>query len=154
MPGRANGSPKPGEGPEFPTAPGWPHHHDSRSSLRSQRNLISHATDRRTLPDELIESNRADEATAVELEIGPLSGVEVDLIESAFEQLAPETRCRQAILSVVRSPLRVRCNDCSSVTDLTNFVFKCGACDSGNVTVVCGDELRLLSVTVQETDND
>ncbi len=98
--------------------------------------------------DEVLIENRGSWASSVEVEIGPLSGVEADLVRSAFEQLSAGTRCSNATLLIQLSLLVVRCRDCLSESRLAGFVFRCHHCGSGNVQVISGDALRLLSVTM------
>lgn len=86
----------------------------------------------------------------VQVSIGPLSGVEASLLESAFEQLACDEGLASTRLVVETTPLVVRCRDCDSESSLSEFVFRCPACQSPAVRVVRGDQLQLVSVTVDD----
>jgi len=83
----------------------------------------------------------------VRIQIGPLSGIEATLLESAFEQLS----CEQEIaprLVIERTPLVIRCRDCQAESELPDFDFYCRECNGRAVRVVAGDQLQLVSVTV------
>lgn len=109
--------------------------------------------------------NDGAEVVEVIVEIGPLSGVEMNLVRIAFDELCgvvdlvkdPEgdgslarSTTAGARLHIVEVPLSVRCTRCDIVSELTDFVFRCGRCGSGKVTVVGGDEFRLISLTLAE----
>ncbi|WP_436714422.1 hydrogenase maturation nickel metallochaperone HypA [Roseiconus lacunae] len=108
-----------------------------------------------------------DEADVAEVtvEVGPLSGVEVDLVKIAFEEqcgvvdLAKDPEGEESLtrsttestrLKVLEVPLTVRCTQCHAESDLSSFIFRCESCGSGEVQVISGDELRLISLTFAE----
>lgn len=89
----------------------------------------------------------AEQVTEVRVEIGPLSGVEPLLLASAFEQLASGSTAENASLVIDEVPLRARCAACDREFEVKNFVFRCRKC-AGNVQVIGGDTLHLVSVSV------
>ncbi|MGE3315188.1 MAG: hydrogenase maturation nickel metallochaperone HypA [Planctomycetaceae bacterium] len=97
---------------------------------------------------EVMASHRACAVERVRVEIGPLSGVEPELVSLAFEQLVGETPCRGAVLTIERVPLSCCCRDCDAQFDLVGFDFRCPHCESRSVQVIRVDEFRLLDVTV------
>ena len=104
------------------------------------------------LVDQVLAENHAATAKVIEIEIGPLSGVEPDLVRGAFEQLAIHSRWHETELVIAESCLVVECLECQSETELTDFVFRCDQCNSGKVQVIQGDQFRCLSVTIEEID--
>jgi hydrogenase nickel incorporation protein HypA/HybF len=93
----------------------------------------------------------SDTVTEIEVEIGPLSGVEPSLVESAFALLQPGSCAEGGKLTIHQVPLRIRCESCELESDLQGFRFRCPACESGSVRVLRGDAFRLLSVTVEQS---
>jgi hydrogenase nickel incorporation protein HypA/HybF len=108
-----------------------------------------------------------DEADVAEVtvEVGPLSGVEVELVKIAFEEQCgvvdlakdPEGECSLARsttastrLEILQVPLTVCCTSCHAESDLSSFIFRCESCGSGEVQVISGDEFRLISLTLAE----
>jgi hydrogenase nickel incorporation protein HypA/HybF len=81
--------------------------------------------------------------------VGEFSGVDADLLQLAFEELAVETHARGAVLSVCRVPLQAQCGRCAAIFDVAGFRFVCPKCHSMEVTVVRGDELLLDSITLE-----
>ena len=98
--------------------------------------------------DEVLDENLAAAPSGIEIEVGPLSGIEIALVKSAFDEISPGTRSCGAKLKIHETPLVVRCLECGMESNLQAFVFRCGGCDSGQVQIVKGDEVRLLSLTV------
>lgn len=86
----------------------------------------------------------------VRIQIGPLSGIEATLLASAFEQLASEHEIAPTRLVIEQTPLVVRCRDCQAESKLSGFDFYCRECNGRAVQVVQGDQLELVSVTVDD----
>lgn len=95
--------------------------------------------------DQIAAEHEEANVAEVTVEVGPLSGVEVDLVKIAFEELSPSST-----LQVLEVPLTVRCAKCHAESDLSSFVFRCESCGSGEVQVISGDEFRLISLTLAE----
>ncbi|MGB7344715.1 MAG: hydrogenase maturation nickel metallochaperone HypA [Pirellulaceae bacterium] len=104
--------------------------------------------------DAILADNGADAADEIAVEIGPLSGVETELVQSAFEQLTNHPNRPSPRLIINQVPLVVTCRECHQESELGEFVFRCGLCNSGRVQVIRGDEFRLLTVTFNESTAD
>lgn len=103
--------------------------------------------------EDVLTENNASLAKIIEVEIGPLSGVESQLVESAYHQFVVETRWCDAKLVIRKSPLVILCLECDSESELADFVFRCAHCQSGRVQIIKGESCRLLSLTVEEPDS-
>lgn len=101
--------------------------------------------------ERLRETHGGSSVTQIEVEIGPLSGVEPLLVREAFDRIVETSLCVGAQLVVHEVPLRASCRDCLADFELKSFRFKCPECASRSVRVTHGDEFRLLNVTL-ETD--
>ncbi|MEZ6061336.1 MAG: hydrogenase maturation nickel metallochaperone HypA [Planctomycetaceae bacterium] len=86
--------------------------------------------------------------TRIEVELGPLSGVEPLLVSDAFERLVPATNSPGAELAIREVPLGGICRDCGNDFVVESFRFECPGCGSRSVQVSRGDEFRLLNVTL------
>lgn len=89
----------------------------------------------------------------VTVEIGPLSGVEPQLITSAFEQLAPQQFSMMPRLEIRLVDLSIRCRACDVESSLTDISFKCPKCSSSRVKIISGDQFRLIDVRLQVHDS-
>lgn len=99
--------------------------------------------------EQLAQQHEAAQITSVALSVGEFSGVDADLLQLAFEQLAPDSTARRATLSIQRVPLRARCRRCELEFDVQNFRFVCPECRDVDVTIVAGDGLVLESITCE-----
>ena len=75
------------------------------------------------------------------------------LLQTAFEQLAFETVASNAKLVIDQVPLRANCTACDCGFEVREFVFRCPDC-GGNVHIVQGDEIQLISVSLCEPHCD
>jgi hydrogenase nickel incorporation protein HypA/HybF len=82
----------------------------------------------------------------VRLRIGPLSGIEAQLLARAFPLAAAGTIAEGAELCIEAAPLVVQCNDCGAQSDALPNRMLCGSCGGFRVRTVSGDEMLLESV--------
>lgn len=99
--------------------------------------------------EEVARQHAATRVQVVEVEVGPLSGVEVPLLQSAWERLLSQSACGNAELTVRQVPLTAVCSDCGKDLIVSNFRFQCTACGSQAVRITGGDQMRLLQVTLE-----
>lgn len=102
--------------------------------------------------EEILRQHDAEQVTEVRVEVGPLSGVEPLLLSTAFEQLAPKSTAAGASLVIDEVALLGDCKSCGCEFEVNDFVFRCPTC-GGNVRVIRGDELQLVSVTLEADTN-
>ena len=102
--------------------------------------------------DRLAADHRGTSVDEIEVEIGPLSGVEPVLVRTAFEQLVCDTSAPDARLVIREIPLSARCLSCESDVEIVGFVFQCQSCGSPQMQVTGGDQFRLLSLSVREPE--
>ena len=90
--------------------------------------------------------HQVERVSGIQIEIGPLSGVEPLLVEQAFYALIRETGFADTCLTVQLTQLTAVCLDCQHEFEVVDFQFYCAACSSSRVQVTSGDQLRLLSI--------
>lgn len=89
--------------------------------------------------------------TRIEVEIGPLSGVEPLLVRQAFDRLVGHSCWPAAELAIEEVPLEGCCENCNSEFAIEGFEFRCAVCASTSIRITRGDEFRLLNVTIETT---
>ena len=82
----------------------------------------------------------------VRLRIGPLSGVEAELLRHAFPIAAAGTIADGAELLIEPSAIVVQCKECGATSEAKPNRMLCGACNAFNVRMVSCDEMLLESV--------
>jgi hydrogenase nickel incorporation protein HypA/HybF len=96
--------------------------------------------------ESIARENNATAVRAIHLRIGPLSGVEPQLLEQAFPLARAGTIAADAELVIESLPIRVRCDTCGAETPATPSRLVCGRCGDWHTRMVSGDELLLASV--------
>jgi hydrogenase nickel incorporation protein HypA/HybF len=91
-------------------------------------------------------NSRSARACWTRWRIGPLSGVEPQLLEQAFPLASAGTIAAHAELAIETLAVRVRCETCGAETEATANRLLCGACGDWHTKLVSGDELLLVSV--------
>ena len=99
---------------------------------------------------EVARDHHARAVTEIAVALGPLSGVEPLLMESAFRQLAADELLAGARLSVDLVPLTIQCEACHQRSDLSELVFTCPNCGSQKTHVTGGDSVILRQVVLQQ----
>jgi hydrogenase nickel incorporation protein HypA/HybF len=95
---------------------------------------------------------RGSHVVSVRVRIGEFSGVEPDLLSSAYDDLVHETPLQDAALSMERVPLEGLCEQCGSQFRIERFNFQCEKCGSLKLKLCGGEELLLDSVTMEEIE--
>lgn len=106
-----------------------------------------------TQVQQAMQQNRVERVSSIQIEIGPLAGVEPLLVEQAFCVLIPETVFENTRLVVHQPSLMAVCRECQREFEVMNFQFSCPTCSSSKVQVTSGDQLRLLSITTQSDED-
>lgn len=99
---------------------------------------------------QIISEQPAEELQQVSVSIGPLSGVEPELVQLAFDQLVESFGFPHAKLSIVRTTLDACCAECGKCFSVQSFKFQCPSCGSRDVQVTSGEDFRLIDLTVVE----
>jgi len=94
-------------------------------------------------------AHKARAITMVKLEVGALSGVVPELLESAFEIYKKGTIAEKADLVIDRRPFEVRCRACRAVETRSDFVLACPSCGSTDLEIVHGTELVLQKIEAE-----
>jgi hydrogenase nickel incorporation protein HypA/HybF len=81
--------------------------------------------------------------------IGALRGVVEDSLLLAFDVLKPNTPLCGASLTIEPSPIKGVCRSCGASFAPSEAIFICHQCGSGDLDVQQGDELDLISLTIE-----
>ena len=96
--------------------------------------------------DAIAREHNSARITKITLNIGPLSGVEPDLLRNAYPLAAASTVAEDAELVMEIADVVVRCRQCNAETTVTPNKLLCGSCGDFRTRVISGDELTLLRV--------
>ena len=96
--------------------------------------------------EEHAKQNGATKVTKVICKIGVMSGIEVHLLQVAFDTFKEGTMCSEALLVLNTQKLKLKCKDCSHVFEVDEVRYFCIKCESLRVKVVDGEDMYLMSL--------
>lgn len=88
--------------------------------------------------------------TSIIVGIGPLSGVEAQLLKNAYPVASAGTVAENAELVIECLPVRVRCTQCDSESEALPNKLLCKQCGDWRTTLISGDEMMLLKVELEK----
>ncbi len=86
----------------------------------------------------------------VRISIGELSGVEIELLRTAYDTIRRRTMCDDAELEVRRVEARWQCPTCAAPI-AAGAALRCKACGTA-ARLVCGDEIILDQIEMETAD--
>lgn len=84
----------------------------------------------------------------VRLEIGPLAGVEIEALRFSFDVVTKGGLAQGARLEVIELPVNAWCMQCAKSVDVKERFDPCPDCNSYQVQITGGDELRIKEMEV------
>jgi hydrogenase nickel incorporation protein HypA/HybF len=93
--------------------------------------------------------NESTKVIKVVVKIGVLSGVEPQLLQTAFDTFKEGTICDEAQFIINNQKVVIECYDCDESSTLDNNEFECPSCKSTNVKVVDGEDMYLMSLEME-----
>ena len=93
----------------------------------------------------------ASRVTRIELKVGPLSGVESELLRNAWPRASAGTIAVDAEFVIEEAGITVHCDACGTDTVAKANRLVCGDCGDFRTTVTSGDEMTLQRIEL-ETD--
>ena len=94
----------------------------------------------------------AQSVTSIIIAVGPLSGVEAPLLKNAYPLASVGTVAENAELIIQQLPVRVRCTQCGSESEAKPNKLICQQCDDWRTELISGDEMMLMSVELEMSD--
>ncbi len=102
--------------------------------------------------NEEIKTHPSCKLHAFTIKVGALSGIEPELMKTAFEILKPGTPAEHAIMNIKYVPLICRCEDCLNKYTVEDLNFECPKCKGSKIKVLQGDDTILESIELEEME--
>jgi len=99
--------------------------------------------------ENIAKENEASKITKVLSKIGVLSGVEVHLLQIAFDTFKEGTICDGAEFIIDHQKIKLHCNECEAEYEIDEMDYKCTECESLNVKVIDGEDMYLMSLEME-----
>jgi hydrogenase nickel incorporation protein HypA/HybF len=89
----------------------------------------------------------------INLKVGKLSAVVPDSLQFCFQVAIQETPLAGAELIIAEMPVTARCRQCQHQWTLVQPVFVCPGCNSGQIEMLSGRELDIVSIEIEDTED-
>ena len=96
--------------------------------------------------EEVARQNSATKIDKVVCKIGVMSGIEVHLLQIAFDTFKEGTMCSDALFIINKQPLKLRCRECKDEYEIDEIIYKCRSCGSLGMSVIDGEDMYLMSL--------
>ena len=84
----------------------------------------------------------------VRLEIGPLSGVELEALTFSFDVVTKNTIADGCALEIIETKAEAWCMECAKVVEIKERYDACPTCGGHQLQVSSGEELRIKDMEV------
>lgn len=96
-----------------------------------------------------VEANDATKVTKLIVKIGVMSGVEPDLLKTAFDTFKEKTVCDGCEFIMNIQKVKIKCNACGAESELEKNEFLCPKCESSEINVIDGEDMYLMSLELE-----
>ena len=100
--------------------------------------------------ENIAEERAAKSVTSITIGMGPLSGVEVQLLKNAYPIASAGTVAQDAELVIEHLPIKVKCSQCGSESDALPNKLTCKQCGDWRTPLISGDEMMLMSMELEK----
>ncbi len=105
-----------------------------------------------SIAERSLPAGAAGQVTAVNLQIGELSGIETEALLFAFSAIRSGTVLEAAELCIEHIQGEAQCTECNTVFPLHSFGTPCPQCQGYLLNILRGKELKVLSLNVEEPE--
>ena len=85
----------------------------------------------------------------IELEIGTMSGIELDALNFAWKRAVPGTMLENATKQIEVIPARAKCLECETDFNIENSFDACPNCGSFFRNIYQGKEMRIKAIEIE-----
>ncbi len=103
----------------------------------------------REIVEEAAEQNGASRVNVVNIVVGEFSSVSVEALEFAMEVAKKDSVFEAANIVIKQIKTILKCGSCGAETEMADFVFSCGSCQSGAVSIISGDRMYVESIDIE-----
>ncbi len=84
----------------------------------------------------------------IELDVGALSGIEMNAFDFAWKQAVEDSILQNATLTINRIEGKAICIDCSASFEIQQYFDACPVCGEHLINIIQGKELKVKSLVV------
>ncbi len=95
-----------------------------------------------------LEKSKQERVESIELEIGSLSGVQIEALDFAWQMAVQSTVLEKAERKIIQIQAKARCISCGHIFETSSVFDSCPRCGELFSEIMEGKELRVKSLTV------
>lgn len=95
-----------------------------------------------------IKGQEFEKVSMIELDIGDISGVVIEALETAMKQAVKGTVFENTKIKINQIPAAGKCRQCGNEVKMNDFFAQCDNCGSFDLEVISGDELKVSSIVL------
>jgi len=99
--------------------------------------------------DETLAKQNNGKLQEVVVQIGELVAVVPDSLEFCYEALVKDTKYESSKIIINVLPIKANCKKCDNRFEIKNMLFICPQCESTNIQVTQGQELKISHLEVE-----
>lgn len=101
------------------------------------------------IAEEEVQKAGAEKVTDLDLEVGKLSGVIIEALDFAMTEAVRNSVLENASIHILEIEPKARCNNCNAEFEISELYDICPHCQSANLEILHGQELRVKSLKVE-----
>ncbi len=94
------------------------------------------------------EKDGASSISNIELDVGKLSGIMIDSLQFCYDSVCKGTLAEDSTLSINELTALAKCKQCNDSFEIDAFMALCPNCESYEIEILQGRELKLRAVSV------
>lgn len=100
--------------------------------------------------ESIARENEAHAVKTIWVQVGPLSGAEIPLLQHAYPVAAAGSVAENAELILERMPVKVHCHRCGRESEVEPNKLVCASCGDYHTDLVSGDEMLLARLELDK----
>ena len=102
------------------------------------------------IAENAVPPNCSAPVTGIGLQIGELSGIEIESLKFVFSVIREDTRLDKADLAIQIIKGEAECSPCGTIFPISSFGTSCPECGSYSMKILKGREMKVLNIVVDE----
>ena len=102
----------------------------------------------------IAEEHESSEIKSIHLKVGPLAGIEIELLKRAFPLVSHGTAAQHATLEITITPVTVFCDQCDRKCEVETNQLACQQCGNTATQLLSGDEMTLENIVLEQQESD
>jgi len=97
-----------------------------------------------------VPSEKYSSVQTVNIKIGKFSNILTDSLLFCFNALVKDSPIKDASLIIKDIPVRIKCKNCKSISEIEPPVFICPKCKSNSINIISGMEMQVEDIELKE----